>query len=223
MRKNRCLIKLFTALAMLMLAVNAAVLHFGFGIRFSDLAGFIARFAWDGPAKMGDSSSETLLQAGNGTAWPGDGLSEGWDGWSGDKACDKSGTRDDGRPGNGDSPAGERTAGRDSPVGGQPPERDGPSGTWDVLLPGDSPLTGAKALEVINNISIGDKIFLYRVLAKIGASELDRIVDMARDGITAEEMDQIKAYAGSILKPADAARLEEMFEKYGHIYAEAGN
>jgi len=84
-------------------------------------------------------------------------------------------------------------------------------------------LTGAKALEVINNMSIGDKIFLYRVLAKIGASELDRIVDMARDGITAEEMDQIKAYAGSILKPADAARLEEMFEKYGHIYAEAGN
>lgn len=199
MRNNGYLLKLFAALAILMLAVNAAVLHFGFGIHISDLADFIAHFDWDGPGKSGDSSQEMPVHESNGDDRPGDGLAEG----------------SDGQAGVGDSSAKERITERDGSVetgDGSPVEeaRD------------DSPEIQADILEVIKNISIGDKIFLYRIFAKIGGSGLDEILNMVQDGITADEIDRIKSYVSSFLKPADAARLEEMFARYGHIYAEAG-
>lgn len=182
MRNNGYLLKLFAALAILMLAVNAAVLHFGFGIHISDLADFIANFAGDGPAKLGDSPSALPVHGRDSAARPGNGLAEGWDG----------------QAGFGDSPVEERISGMDGS---------------EIY---------AAAMEVLKKMSIGDQIFLYRIFAKIGESELDDIFNMVQDGITADEIDQIKAYADRYLKPADAARLEDMIARYGHIYAEAG-
>lgn len=54
MKKNRCIVKSIAALLVLMLAVNAAVLHFCFDIRISDLAGFIAGNNGDSSAENGD-------------------------------------------------------------------------------------------------------------------------------------------------------------------------
>ena len=61
MAKNRYLIKLFAAVLILVPAVNAAVLHFGFGIRISDLVSFIAE-------TVGDSSAEKWFGEGGGSS-----------------------------------------------------------------------------------------------------------------------------------------------------------
>lgn len=228
MENNRYLLKLFAALAILILAVNAAVLHFGFGIRFSDLADFVVHAAGDGSAKTFDDPAGNRSSERNGLSGIGDGSSEmltldrGWTGEGGDSPAESW-----------DTPAG---AG-DSPAKGQITERDGPSemsdsypqdetaregGSSENETEGDSPAPYDVVLEAMKKLSFGDKIFLYGILARIGRNELDEIVNIARDGITGDEIEKIKAYAGEFLKPADIAKLEDMLARYGHMYAEAG-
>ena len=228
MGNNRCLLKLFAALAILILAVNAAVLHFGFGIRFSDLLDFVVHVVGDGPAKTLDGPAGNRSSERNGLSGIGDGSLEML-------------TLDRSRTGEGrDSPAEswDAPAGAgDSPAKDKIPERDGSSEASDSYLQdetarrdgsseneteGDSPVPYDDILGVMKKLSFGDKIFLYGILARIGRNELDEIVNIARDGITGDEIEKIKAYAGEFLKPADIAKLEDMLARYGHMYAEAG-
>jgi len=228
MENNRYLLKLFAALAILILAVNAAVLHFGFGIRFSDLLDFVVHVVGDGPAKTLDGPAGSQDSERNGFPGIGDGPSE-------MLTLDRDGTGEGGNSsaGSWNTPAG---AG-DSPAKGQITERDGPSemsdsypqdetaregGSSENETEGDSPAPYDVVLEAMKKLSFGDKIFLYGILARIGRNELDEIMNIARDGITGDEIEKIKSYAGEFLKPADISRLEDMLSKYWHIYAEAG-
>jgi hypothetical protein len=75
---------------------------------------------------------------------------------------------------------------------------------------------------VMKKLSLGDKIFLYGILTRISSDELEKMLEMAQDGISADEMEEIKGYADGSLKPSEIARLEEMVARYRHLYAEAG-
>jgi hypothetical protein len=177
MKNSRCRIKLFIALLILMLAANAAVLHFRFGIRISDLAGFITAVT------NGDSSA---IVGNTASGYP-----------SAGKTVDRSGTE------------------ADSPAADTSDHQNDPADSGSIFS------NSAIALELYKKLSLGDKIFLTGVLAKIGNDGLGKIIDMAGDGITAGEIEEIKTNAGNFLGPDDIARLEGMFEKYMHIYAEA--
>lgn len=179
MAKNRYLIKLFAAVLILVLAVNAAVLHFGFGIRISDLVSFIAE-------TVGDSSAEKWFGEGDGSSQ------------KGDSSAKKRIEKGDGSPETG--------------IGiGSSSES-----------PNDGFVRQVDVPVVMKKLSLGDKIFLYGILTRISSDELEKMLEMAQDGISADEMEEIKGYADGSLKPSEIARLEEMVARYRHLYAEAG-
>ena len=119
-------------------------------------------------------------------------------------------------------------------------EEDSPSGKEHISKTGDgSPETGigfgsssespndgfvrqVDVPVVMKKLSLGDKIFLYGILTRISSDELEKMLEMAQDGISADEMEEIKGYADGSLKPSEIARLEEMVARYRHLYAEAG-
>lgn len=212
MKKNRCIVKSIAALLVLMLAVNAAVLHFCFDIRISDLAGFIAGNNGDSSAENGggDSSSEMLT------------LGRGDPGWMGDSSAEN-GDRD-GSSNRGiaewDGPAGSD---RDSTSAGESDYGSSRSdGTNDTEDPGDSSTMPADVMEAMKKLSFSDKLFLLGIFARIGKSEMKEILSIVQDGVAAGEMEKLKAYADDYLEPSGIARLEDMLARYGHIYVETG-
>jgi len=217
MGNNRCLLKLFAALAILILAVNAAVLHFGFGIRFSDLLDFVVHVVGDGPAKTLDGPAGSQDSERNGFPGIGDGPSE-------MLTLDRDGTGEGGNSsaGSWNTPARAGDGSSEASDSYSPEGSAREYGSSENETGGDSPAPYDDVLEAMKKLSFGDKIFLYGILARIGRNELDEIVNMAKDGITGDDIERIKAYAGEFLKPADIARLEDMLARYGHMYAEAG-
>ena len=196
MAKNRYLIKLFAAVLILVLAVNAAVLHFGFGIRISDLVSFIAE-------TVGDSSAEKWFGEGDGSA---------------KKRIEKGDGPSEMQAGEEDSPSGKEHI---SKTGDGSPENGIGIGSSSES-PNDGFVRQVDVPEVMKKLSLGDKIFLYGILTRISSDELEKMLEMAQDGISADEMEEIKGYADGSLKPSEIARLEEMVARYRHLYAEAG-
>jgi hypothetical protein len=232
MKKNKCAVKLLAVFLILMLAVNAAVLHFCFDIHISDLAGFIAGNNGDGSAENGggDSSVEMLTL---GREDPGRMRDDPAENEDGDGSSNRGITERDGRSGfsgsdaakagaDGSGTAETGTAGNSASAGEFDQGNSRGDGTIDTVDPGGSSPMPADAMEVMKNLSFSDKIFLLGIFARIGKSEMEEILNMVQDGVDAWEMEKLKAYADDYLGPSDIARLEDMLARYGHIYAETG-
>ncbi len=203
MAKNRYLIKLFAAVLILVPAVNAAVLHFGFGIRISDLVSFIAE-------TVGDSSAEKWFGEGDGSSQKGDSSAK--------KRIEKGDGPSEMQAGEEDSPSGKEHI---SKTGDGSPENGIGIGSSSES-PNDGFVRQVDVPVVMKKLSLGDKIFLYGILTRISSDELEKMLEMAQDGISADEMEEIKGYADGSLKSSEIARLEEMVARYRHLYAEAG-
>jgi hypothetical protein len=103
---------------------------------------------------------------------------------------------------NSDNPS---TAARDAAAGAE-----GDSSPWFMTQ---------DEVECLGSLSITDKLSALSLITKIGQEDADRIYDMASDGITREEMNEIKAILGKSLSQEDLDMVYSLIEKNRDLYA----
>ena len=209
MKKIRFCIRMLFIFIILTIAVNAAILHFGFGVSFSDLAGFAAGAlgisSWDS-SFFGDISSRSAILP---VSPEGDISSE----------------MDNLSDGNGSS-AGDGYFSENGSSAESDPERDGSSVTGQAGGDSTTPdgFSGgipdmSSAVEIFNKLSFSDKIALAEIAAKIGFDGLNELYEIIQDGITSDEILYIRNYIQDHLKPSDIEKLEDIIIRNSHLYA----
>jgi hypothetical protein len=130
----------------------------------------------------------------------------------------------------GDSPTGgDSSAEGSSPTGGDSSTEGDGSFKGDRPTEGDSHTGGDSSAEsgyffsslpdpgdfedLINELSLGDRITLAYIMSRIDADELNRLYDISQDGLTADEIAALREYAAEILDPSDIEVLEGILYK----------
>lgn len=216
-------VKLISVILVLMFAANTAVLFFVFDVRLSDIMDFAACTLG---LAYGDGSSKR------------DGSSEGDVSIKRDSSSKEAGfavgdgsSKRDSSPKEASFPVGDSSSTKDdyqkgdiSLEGDVFSKRDS-SSTADNSQKGDSSSesssgVAAGVIDIMNGLSLADKIALAGIIARMGGEGLEEVYKMSEDGITSDELHKIAEYAKAHLKPSDIVKLEEILQRNRHLYAD---
>ncbi len=75
-------------------------------------------------------------------------------------------------------------------------------------------------MNLINELSLRDKITLAQIVSRIGKDDMTILSDISQDGITADEISALREYAAERLAPSDVEVLEEILDRNRHLYAD---
>jgi hypothetical protein len=110
--------------------------------------------------------------------------------------------------------AGAPEAADEYPAAGAGP---GTAGTDSAAAKGYMTL---EEVQYLGELSLQDKLAALTVLSKIGSSESDRIYQLAADGVTYAEMEEIRAMLEKKLSEADMEVLYGILDKSRRLYTE---
>lgn len=75
-------------------------------------------------------------------------------------------------------------------------------------------------LEFLYSMGLIDKLKVMSILSGLGSDELNRIIDISKDGVTSEEYSEIESIAQRELSAEDVETLRNIIEKYKVLYAQ---
>lgn len=130
-----------------------------------------------------------------------------------DTSARKSPARDSTRQPAKSGTAGEETGVESYAAAGTP----GTAGTDSTA---DTGYMTSDEVQCLGELGLQDKLAALTVLSKISSSESDRIYDLAKDGVTCAEMEEIKAMLEKKLSKADMELLYGIIDKSRKLYAE---
>jgi|GEM_PF-742666 len=244
MRKIRYFITTFFIFAILTVAANAAILHFGYGISWPDMAKFAAgalgisagdsSSTWDSSllAAVFPGNGGTDIPSGDDNTHEGDSSSRGDSSSEGSRSSAAEDIPTVDRSSAGDSSSADnRLSVEDSLKGDSSPKWDssseaGHAGADSAKArnnPDGSIIEMAGAFEIFNKLSLNDKIAIAEIAAKIGTDGIKKIYEISRDGITSDEILYITKYIQDHLQQSDIEKLEDIVTRNSHLYAATGD
>lgn len=115
-----------------------------------------------------------------------------------------------------DSPAGQTSqAGKINPTEANKVPEPGASDADRYYMTSDE-------IAFLDHLSLTDKLSALTVMSKLGTEEMDRIIEMSRDGVTFEEFADINVYAEGRLSADDVKTLKNILYRNKTLYAENG-
>ncbi|MDP4092411.1 MAG: hypothetical protein Q8920_03530 [Bacillota bacterium] len=90
-------------------------------------------------------------------------------------------------------------------------------GTYNT---GDEYFLTAKEVMAMENISLMDKLKGLTLLSKLNRDVIDKIYNMASDGLTYKEMDDVRSLLGRYLSSSEIEKLNELLVKNKNLYAQ---
>ncbi len=87
---------------------------------------------------------------------------------------------------------------------------------------GDDYFITPEEIGLLENISLQDKLKAVSILSGVDRDILDSAVEMAGDGITYDEYDELRESAEAYMDPDDIKTLEDILDRNRSIYAQGG-
>lgn len=94
------------------------------------------------------------------------------------------------------------------------------SGTAEAGSGPDAGYMTSGEVQSLGELGLRDKLAALTILSKIGSSDSDRIYELAADGVTNAEMEEIKRLLESKLSQADMEELYVILDRNRKLYAE---
>lgn len=169
MRKWFRALKLLVIIFSIMFIINAAVMHFAFGISIIELPGILRLFNdLTTTEQPGPSDPLDMLTLPESPVESGEERGQGADG------------------------AGDETH----------KNEEADASSHYAVLP--------EQISSLQQLSLKDKLTAMAILSKMGREEVNRIVDISRDGVTYDELDELIKSAEVCLEPSDIETLKEL-------------
>lgn len=186
-----------------MLVLNTALLHLLYGIDPADQLDALASLAVAGsfPGREAPVSGESVGQQAEGGQPAGTGNKNAMAGMA---AASQNGEATDSNGQN--RPAGEFGSTGESGVNGEP---------------GDDYFVTLDEIGLLKNMSLQDKLKAVSILSGVDRNILDSAIQMAGDGITYDEYNELMDSAEEYLEPTDIKTLEDILNRNISLYAQS--
>jgi hypothetical protein len=209
MRKFPCAAILLIFIIAVMLVLNTALLHLLYGIDPADQLDALTSLAVAGsfPGREAPVSGESRGQQAEGGRPAGTGSTNAMADMAASQNGEAAGANGQNKPAGELGPTGEPG------VNGEPSAND---------EPGDGYFMTLEEIGLLKNMSLQDKLKAVSILSGVDRNVLDSAIEMAGDGITYNEYNELMDSADEYLDPTDIKTLEDILNRNISLYAQSG-